>query len=83
MGHGIAQLAASNGYKVVGVETNAGALATGKGRIEGSLGKLLARSVKKGELTEAEAAAKQASVMANLTFSVDKAALADCGEACA
>jgi len=80
MGHGIAQLAASNGYKVVGVESNADALTTGKNRIEGSLGKLLARSVKKGQLTDAEAAAKQTSIMDNLSFSVDKTALADCGE---
>jgi 3-hydroxyacyl-CoA dehydrogenase len=80
MGHGIAQLAASNGYKVVGVESNADALTTGKNRIEGSLGKLLARSVKKGKLTDEEAVAKQTSIMDNLSFSVDKTSLADCGE---
>ena len=79
MGHGIAQLAASNGYQVVGVENNEGALAAGKGRIEDSLGKLLGRSVKKGDMTEAEAAAKQAGIMNNLSFSVDKAALTNCG----
>ena len=77
MGHGIAQLAASNGYKVVGVEPNEKALEVGRGRIEGSLGKLLASSVKKGKMTAEDAEKSKNDTLSNLSFSVDKGALAD------
>jgi UDP-N-acetyl-D-mannosaminuronate dehydrogenase len=78
MGHGIAQLAASNGYKVVGVESNQKALETGKERINKSVSMLLGKAVKKGTITEADAKAQQESIHKNLTFSVDQAALKDC-----
>ena len=78
MGHGIAQLSAAAGYKVVAVETSDSAIAVGKGRIETSLGKLLGKSVKKGKLTEEEAEAQSAAALANISYSTDVGALADC-----
>ena len=78
MGHGIAQLSASAGYGVVAVETSEAAIEVGRGRIETSLSKLLGKSVKKGKLTEEEAAAQQAAALANISYSTDVAALADC-----
>jgi 3-hydroxyacyl-CoA dehydrogenase len=78
MGHGIAQMAANVGYKVVGVESNNAALDAAKERIDKSLSMLLAKDVKKGKLTEEEAKAKQASTLGNLTYSIDQSALADC-----
>lgn len=78
MGHGIAQLAASNGYTVVGVENNDAALAAGKARIEGSLTKLLSKAVKKGALTEDAAAEQEATTLGRLSYSTDERDLADC-----
>jgi 3-hydroxyacyl-CoA dehydrogenase len=78
MGHGIAQLAASNGYTVVGVESNPAALTAGQARIDGSLSKLLGKAVKKGTMTAEAAETKKAETLGNLSYSVDQADLADC-----
>jgi len=75
MGHGIAQLAASNGYKVIGVESSSAALENGKGRIESSVPKLLGKAVKKGAMTEANAVAKQQEILDNISYSTDQATL--------
>tara|TARA_B110000208_G_C11676472_1_gene397112 strand:+ start:120 stop:1073 length:954 start_codon:yes stop_codon:yes gene_type:complete len=50
MGHGIVQLAATSGYKVIGVETSAEALTHGLDAISASLEKLAS----KGKITEEE-----------------------------
>jgi 3-hydroxyacyl-CoA dehydrogenase len=78
MGHGIAQLSASNGYQVVAVETSEAAIEVGKGRIEGSVDKLLGKSVKKGKMTEQEAAAKQDATLKNISYSTSVSALSEC-----
>ena len=52
MGHGIAQVSAQNGYKVVAVESSADALKVGMGRISGSLDKVFKKEIEKGKLTE-------------------------------
>ena len=55
MGHGIAQTAASSGFEVVGLETEASFLDRGMGLIEKSLQKIGARAVKKEKMPQAEA----------------------------
>ena len=49
MGHGIAQIAAQGGYKVIVSEADQGALDKGLSRIEKSLGKLAGKLVEKGK----------------------------------
>ena len=71
-------MAAEKGYKVVGVESSAAAMATGQGRIEKSVAMLLGKQVKKGTVTQEAADAKAAATMGNLSFSTDQSALADC-----
>ena len=51
-GHGIAQLAAQAGFKVVAVEMNESALHGGLARINDSLHKLVGKDVKKGTISE-------------------------------
>ena len=60
MGSGIAQVAATSGHAVIMIDTTAQALAKGTDRIKDSL----ARVVKKGAMSEADASASQARVRA-------------------
>jgi len=78
MGHGIAQTAATAGYEVVALDMNDSALSSGLKRIEGSLDKLHARRVKKGEMTEDQAKDKHAEIMGRIQGTTDKKDLADC-----
>ncbi|RLN71912.1 hypothetical protein BBJ28_00022238 [Nothophytophthora sp. Chile5] len=78
MGHGIAQTAASAGFDVVALDSNAKGLESGMKRIEGSLGKLLGRSVKKGALTQQQADEQAAATLARITPTTDLADLGDC-----
>ncbi|GMF34466.1 unnamed protein product [Phytophthora lilii] len=78
MGHGIAQTAASAGFDVVALDANPQGLESGMKRIEGSLGKLLGRSVKKGALTQQQADEQAAAALARITPTTDIQALADC-----
>jgi 3-hydroxybutyryl-CoA dehydrogenase len=70
MGHGIAQVAAQSGYRVVLREVDEGTLAKGIGRIE----KQLARAVEKGKASQEDADA----VRARIQGTVDYGELADC-----
>src|SRR6202035_5679954 len=70
MGHGIAQVAAQSGYRVVVREVDEETLKKGIGRIE----KQLARAVEKGKSTQEDADA----VRARIEGTVDYGALADC-----
>jgi 3-hydroxybutyryl-CoA dehydrogenase len=70
MGHGIAQVAATAGYKVVLRELDEATLAKGIGKIE----KQLARAVEKGKSTQEDADA----LRARIHGTVDYADLADC-----
>ena len=65
-------MAAEKGYKVVGLESNADALTTGKARIEKSAAMLLGKTVKKGKMTQEEADSSLAATLGNLSFSTDK-----------
>ena len=55
MGAGIAEVMARNGIKVIGVEVDDAGLARGRGHLQASV----ARAVKRGKLTDAEAAELQ------------------------
>ena len=57
MGHGIAQTAAEKGFEVVAVESETRFLDAGMARIESSVKKLSEKAVKKGKMSEADAAA--------------------------
>jgi 3-hydroxybutyryl-CoA dehydrogenase len=70
MGHGIAQVAAQSGYRVVLREVDEAALQKGIGRIE----KQLARAVEKGKATQEDADA----VRGRIEGTVDYGDLADC-----
>ena len=57
MGHGIAQTAAEKGFEVIAVESETRFLDAGMARIESSVKKLSEKAVKKGKMSEADAAA--------------------------
>jgi 3-hydroxyacyl-CoA dehydrogenase len=78
MGHGIVQVAAQGGHRVVAFELDQGALDKGMGRIEKSIAKLASKAVQKGKQTEEEARAWADQVRARITASTDKSDLADC-----
>jgi 3-hydroxyacyl-CoA dehydrogenase len=78
MGHGIVQLAAMNGFSVVGAEMSEAALSRGQGMIEGSVAKLLAKKQKKQELSDAQVANEMDNVMSNLAFTTSLEDLSDC-----
>ncbi|MFC7326924.1 3-hydroxyacyl-CoA dehydrogenase [Marinactinospora rubrisoli] len=69
MGAGIAEVFAGAGFKVIGVEIDAAALDRGRGHLESSL----ARSVAKGRLTEEE----RGNILARIAFSTARTDLAD------
>ena len=64
MGHGIAQIAAQGGYKVIVSEADQGALDKGLSRIEKSLAKLAEKLVEKGKKSAEEAEADKAAAAA-------------------
>jgi 3-hydroxybutyryl-CoA dehydrogenase len=70
MGAGIAEVLARSGVEVVGVEIDDAALARGKGHIEHSTGKAVAR----GKLTEGE----QQDLVGRISFGTDLTAVKDC-----
>ena len=78
MGHGIAQVSAEAGYKVIGVENNQKALEVGEKRITTSLEKIYSRAVSKGKMTQEDADAAKGNSLSNLTYSTNIDDLADC-----
>ncbi len=70
MGSGIAQIAAQAGLKVRVLEVDEGALAKGKGRIEGFLGK----AVEKGKMT----AEQVGDVLGRIAFTTKRPDMKDC-----
>jgi 3-hydroxyacyl-CoA dehydrogenase len=78
MGHGIVQIAAQAGYRVVAVEAEQSFLDKGLGRIEKSLAKMAQKSVEKGKATAEEAEKNAADTLGRITGTLDKADLADC-----
>jgi len=78
MGHGIAQTAAEKGFQVVAVEQEQRFLDGGMARIKGSVEKLASKAVKKGKLTEEEAAASSAATLGRITPGLGIEALKGC-----
>ena len=67
MGHGIAQISASSGYKVTVIESNEDLLAKGMDRINNSLDLVSKRGIKKGTLTPEEAKSNKQRILSNIT----------------
>lgn len=72
MGHGIVQVAAQGGCKVIAVESDAAALAKGLERVEKSLAKLADKEVEKGKRDKASADAWVKEVRGRITGTLDK-----------
>ncbi len=69
MGAGIAEVFASHGFDVVGIDANDAAVERGRGHVEGST----ARAVKRGKATEEERAA----ILGRIRFGTELSELAD------
>ncbi|MCH2106812.1 MAG: 3-hydroxyacyl-CoA dehydrogenase NAD-binding domain-containing protein [Planctomycetes bacterium] len=82
MGHGIAQIAAQGGYKVIVSEADQGALDKGLSRIEKSLAKLAEKLVEKGKKSAEDAEADAAAAFGRISGTLDRADLADCDLIC-
>ena len=78
MGHGIAQTAAEKGFNVVAVEAEQKFLDGGMARIEGSVKKLAAKAVKKGKMSEEDAASASAATLGRVTPGLGYESLAGC-----
>ena len=78
MGHGIAQTAAEKGFSVVAVELEDRFLEGGISRIEGSLTKLVEKSVSKGKMDASAGEAHIKSTMGRIEATVDRSALSKC-----
>lgn len=78
MGHGIAQITATSGYKVVAVDISSDMLSKGIKAIEDSLGKAAAKQVKDGKADKATADKQAADIRARITTSGDIGALSSC-----
>ena len=82
MGHGIAQIAAQGGHKVIVAEADQAALDKGLGRIEKSLAKLAEKLVEKGKKSAEDAEAEATAALERITGTLDRADLADCDLIC-
>ena len=78
MGHGVAQVSAMAGFNVVAVEAKDEFLATGKKRIEGSLGKVISKNVQKGVYDESGGKKSYDEIMGRLTFTTKLEDLKNC-----
>lgn len=77
MGHGIVQIAATNGFNVTAVELNDKALETGMNRINSSLDKIIARDLKTGKITPEEGEKKKKDILSKIKTSTDLNELQD------
>lgn len=78
MGHGIAQTCAEKGFEVVAVESETRFLDAGMARIESSVKKLSEKAVKKGKISEADAAAHVEKTLSRISPSLDRGSFAGC-----
>ena len=78
MGHGIVQVAAQGGFRVVALETEQKFLDSGLARIDKSLAKLAEKAVKDGKATAEDAQKRAIESRARITGALDRKALADC-----
>jgi len=82
MGHGIAQIAAQGGHKVIVAEADQAALDKGLSRIGKSLAKLAEKLVEKGKKSAEEAEADAAAAYGRISGTLDRADLSDCDLIC-
>ena len=82
MGHGIAQIAAQGGHKVIVAEADQAALDKGLSRIEKSLAKLAEKLVEKGKKSAEDAEAEATAALERITGTLDRADLSDCDLIC-
>ena len=82
MGHGIAQIAAQGGHKVIVAEADQDALDKGLARIEKSLAKLAEKLVEKGKKSAEEAEAEATAAYERITGTLDRANLSECDLIC-
>ena len=78
MGHGIAQTAAEKGFEVLAVESEARFLESGMARIESSIKKLSEKAVKKGKMSEADAASHVSTTLSRISPTLDRDGFATC-----
>jgi 3-hydroxyacyl-CoA dehydrogenase len=78
MGHGIVQISAQSGFKVVAFESDQIALETGTDRIKKSLEKISSKMVEKGKLDKAGADGLVTKALGNIQGTLKKEDLADC-----
>lgn len=78
MGHGVAQVTAEAGFRVVAVEAKPEFLETGKKRIENSLAKVVAKNVAKGVYDEAGGKKAYDEILSRIVYSTDLTAVASC-----
>ena len=78
MGHGVAQVTSQAGYQVIAIETNKDALNIGMNRIKDSLGKVMNRSIKKGEITESQGIENIEKIISMITPTIDMNDAKDC-----
>jgi 3-hydroxyacyl-CoA dehydrogenase len=78
MGHGIVQVAAQGGFRVVGYEMDSGALDAGMQRIEKSLAKLADKAVEKGKKSREDADSDAAAARGRITATLEIGDLLDC-----
>jgi 3-hydroxyacyl-CoA dehydrogenase len=78
MGHGVAQVTAASGFKVVAVETKEDFLQLGKKRIDDSLAKVVAKNVSKGVYDEAGGKRAKDEIMSRITFTTKLEDVKDC-----
>lgn len=78
MGHGIAQMTAASGYKVVAVDISPDMLSKGIKAVEDSLGKIAAKAIKDGKADKATAEKQAHDVRSRITTSGDIGALSSC-----
>lgn len=78
MGHGIVQTSAAAGYQVKAIDSNDDAVKRGMGMVKSSLETIAARKMKKEGLAADKAKEETDRVLANISTSTSRSALADC-----
>lgn len=78
MGHGVAQVSAMAGFKVIAVEAKDEFLKTGMKRVESSLGKVVSKNVAKGVYDEAGGKRSYEEIMSRISFTTKLEDIKDC-----
>jgi 3-hydroxybutyryl-CoA dehydrogenase len=79
MGSGIVQMAATAGYRVISLEKDPKVLEKGLAMTGANVARALKSAVKKGKMTDTDAAQKEKDIMARIVPSTDLADFKECG----